>query len=356
MPRPSTALIDLDALRHNYRLARQRHGGRALAVLKADAYGHGAARCAQALADIADGYAVAVVEEALALRAAGIVRPILVLEGAFDTQDLRQVREHALWTVVHHEEQLRMVELQPGAPLNVWLKLDSGMGRLGLPPAQARAIRQRLQASGRVGALTWMSHFARADEPQQPTTAAQTERFDAALDGLPEPRSLCNSAGILHHPGSHRDWARPGLMLYGIAPTDGDNLGLKPVMTLRSQVFAIRELAAGQPLGYGALHVAPRASRIGLVALGYADGVPRNAPQGTPLRVGDGLAPLVGRISMDMMTVDLTDLPEAGIGSPVELWGPEHDIRPLASACGTIPYELLCGVKRVPVRWSGGQG
>ncbi len=346
--RPARALIDLDALRHNYRLARSRHGGRALAVVKANAYGHGAVRCAQALADEADGFAVACLEEALALRAAGIGAPILLLEGVFEASELAAVERHGLWMVVHHAAQIRMIEqAQPSRPYTVWLKVNSGMNRAGFAPAAVAAAWQRLHVCGKVADITLMTHFARADEPQVLSTATQIARFDAATANLPGARSLANSAAVLGWPDAHRDWARPGILLYGADPMPAANNGLRPVMTLESQVMAVRELAVGEPLGYGARFHAERPTRVGLVAMGYADGYPRSAPDGTPVSVDGQPARLIGRVSMDMLTVDLTDLPQADLGSRVELWGREVSVNEVAQRAGTIAYELLCNVKRV---------
>ncbi|CAM4340719.1 alanine racemase [Kerstersia similis] len=352
--RPSFALIDLDALRHNYRVAKRLHGGKALAVLKANAYGHGAVRCAQALAQEADGYAVAFVEEALALRAAGITQPILVLEGFFDAEDLQLARQHALWVVVHQESQLGLIEAaahQPpaGLPLHVWLKVDTGMHRAGFAPEQADAMHARLRACAQVGEITLISHLAQADEPDQPATLRQIEQFRAIATRLGIACSLSNSAATLAWPQAQGDWARPGILLYGADPMPAPSHGLRPVMRLESKVFATRILQVGETLGYGARFTAERVTRVGLVAIGYADGYPRTAPNGTPVAVDGQTAHLIGRVSMDMLTVDLSDLPEAGIGSTVQLWGDRVDINRIAAAVGTISYELLCNVKRVPL-------
>ncbi|WPB58986.1 alanine racemase [Xylophilus sp. GOD-11R] len=352
MARPSRALVDLDALRHNYAVARRLHGGGALAVLKANAYGHGALRCAQALQRDADGFAVAFLEEAVALRAGGITGPILVLEGVFDADELRQVQSLALWTVVHHEAQLRMVEDTADiAGLQVWLKIDTGMHRAGFAPADAAAAHRRLMASGKVVAITLMTHFARADEPGQPTTQEQIAVFDAATAGLAGRRSLCNSAGVLAWPEARGDWARPGILLYGADPLPGgvNEHGLRPVMTLQSRVFAVRELQPGDALGYGGGFIAPVTMRVGLVAAGYADGYPRTAPAGTAVAIDGVRSRVAGRVSMDMLTVDLTDLPRSGVGAEVELWGQQVSVNEVAAAVGTISYELLCNVKRVPL-------
>ncbi len=352
--RPARALIDLAALRHNYRLARQLHGGRALAVVKANAYGHGAVRCAQALANEADGFAVAFIEEALELRAAGIQQPILLLEGVFAAEELVDVARHGLWTSVHHEAQIEMIERTAlTAPIHVWLKVNSGMNRAGFLPAAVDGAWQRLRASGKVADITLMTHFARADEPQVITTEEQVNRFDAATAHLSGARSLANSGAILGWPHAHRDWARPGILLYGADPMPDEGHGLQPVMTLESAVMAVRDIAAGDALGYGGRFVAERDTRVGLVAMGYADGYPRGVPDGTPVAVDGRPATLIGRVSMDMLTVDLTALPEAGIGSRVELWGRQVPVNRVAQAAGTIAYELLCNVKRVRFSYSG---
>lgn len=345
--RPARVLIDLAALRHNYRLARRLHGGRALAVVKANAYGHGALECAHTLAAEADGFAVAFLAEALPLRAAGLQHPLLLLEGVFDAGELHEAVRHQLWIVVHHEEQIRMIETSALAgKLRVWLKVNSGMNRAGFMPDAVTGAWQRLMASGKVDEITLMSHFARADEPRVIATAKQIARFDAATAALPGARSLANSAAVLGWPSSHRDWARPGIMLYGADPMPGEGHELRPVMSLHSAVMAVRELPAGAPLGYGARFVTERPTRVGLVAMGYADGYPRTVPDGTPVAVDGQAASLIGRVSMDMLTVDLTDLPGAGIGSAVELWGPQVPVNRIAEAAGTISYELLCNVKR----------
>lgn len=358
MTRPAQALIDLDALRANYQLARGRHGHRAFAVMKANAYGHGAVECARALSGVADGYAVAFLEEALVLRAAGLRHPILILEGVFDAAELRLAQREALWVVVHHEEQLRLIEAEavrdPATPpLRPWLKVDSGMHRAGFAPQDVASAYARLSQVAGVADIAFMSHFARADEPAQATTAEQIAAFELATTGLPGERSLCNSAGVLAWPAAYRQWARPGIMLYGAAPGLSANLhpALRPVMTLHSRVFAVRHLEPGQALGYGGRFVAQRPTRVGLVALGYADGYPRCAPDGAPVRIDGQPGALIGRVSMDMLTVDLTALPQAGIGSDVQFWGPDLPIDTVADACGAFSYEMLCNVKRVQFQY-----
>jgi alanine racemase len=302
---------------------------------------------------MADGFAVAFVEEALALRTGGIANPILVLEGAFVPSELKEARAHGLWMAVHDEAQLRMIELDPDPRLlNVWLKADSGMRRAGFVLADMLAIHARLLSSGKVAKITLMTHFARADELESPATARQIAAFDAATTCLAGERSLCNSAGLLGWASARKDWARPGILLYGADPMPGEASGLRPVMTLQSQVFVVRSLMLGDELGYGGTFVANKPTRIGLVAIGYADGYPRAAPMGTPVGVDGRLSRTVGRVSMDMLTIDLSDLPEAGVGSTVELWGSQISVNTVASCVGTVAYELLCNVKRVPLVYS----
>lgn len=348
MSRPALATFDLAALRANYAHAKAHHGGKAAATLKANAYGHGAVECAQALAGVADAFAVAFAQEALELREAGIREPILVLEGAFGMDDVELARQHGLWLVVHQEEQLRMLEsLRGGSPVHAWLKIDTGMHRAGVALDQARDLWQRLAACEQVASTTLMTHLASADEPVKPATQQQLAAFEAATQGLPGPRSVANSAGVLGWKGAHRDWARPGIMLYGADPRGTPSDMLQPVMQLTSEVFAERWIPAGEALGYGGSFIAERPTRVGLVAMGYADGYPRRAHTGTPVAVDGRASRIIGRVAMDMLTVDLTDLPEAGPGSQVELWGRQVSVNDVAAAAGTIAYELLCNVKRV---------
>lgn len=356
--RPARALIDLEALRHNYRLAREISGARALAVVKADAYGHGATRCAAALEDDADGFAVACIEEALELRYAGIRKPILLLEGFFEESELSLIDQHQLWCVVHAAWQVEAIErARLARPLQVWLKLDSGMHRVGLHPAEYRDAHARLLASGKVDKIVLMSHFARADELDCPRSEEQVALFEQARAGLQAEVSLRNSPAILGWPGIASDWVRPGIMLYGATPFEQDQAQaarLRPVMTLESKIISVRELPAGEPVGYGARFVAERPTRVGVVAMGYADGYPRHAATGTPIMVDGQMTRLIGRVSMDMLTVDLTDLPGAGLGSRVELWGRNVSASAVAYGCGSIPYQLFCNLKRVPRLYSGG--
>lgn len=351
--RPASARIDLDALRHNYRLARTLAGGRALAIVKADAYGHGAAACAAALSADADGFGVACIEEALALREAGITRPILLLEGFFEADELPLIEQHHLWCAVGAAWQIDALErYAPRHPPKLWLKIDSGMNRLGIPAADAGDAWRRLHALPWVRDVVAMTHFAHADAPGVDRTREQLATFERACDGLaPGDASLANSAGLLAWPDARRGWGRPGLMLYGASPFDApfaDADRLRPVMTLRSRIIAVKDVAAGEPIGYAGTFVTPHAMRIGVVAMGYADGYPQYAPHGTPVAVDGSPSRTVGRVSMDMMTVDLTPFPEAGIGTPVELWGTRVSVSEVARRCGSSAYDLLSGLKRVP--------
>lgn len=344
--RPALATIDLAALRHNLALARRRAPGRRIvAVVKADGYGHGAARLLPALAG-AEMLGVACSEEALALRAAGAAQPILLLEGVYEAAELALCARHGLELAVHEPGQLRMLELARLArPLAVWLKVDTGMGRLGFRPEAADEAWRRLRGCAAVGAIRLMSHLAGADDPADPATPEQLRRF-AAL-ALPGERSLANSAGLLAWPAAHGDWLRPGILLYGVSPLAGRSgvaEGLRPVMTLETRLIAVKAVGAGEAVGYGGSWRAPAAGRIGIAAIGYADGYPRHAPSGTPVLVLGRPAPLAGRVSMDMIAIDLTGHPEAEVGARVVLWGEGLPIEGLAKRAGTIGYELLCGL------------
>jgi len=350
--RPLQALIDLSALKHNLGVARgHAPQSRSMAVIKANGYGHGMLRVAHAL-ETADGFAVLNVGEAVALRDAGFNQTILLLEGFFSVDELPALAEYRLASVIHCPEQIEMLEMA-GLPvkLDVFLKLNSGMNRLGFRPEAFGAALQRLQTSRAVGRITLMTHFACADEAQG--IAAQLACFDSLATGLDAPRSLANSAAILRYPAAHGDWVRPGIMLYGSSPfadASAVSLDLKPVMTLTSAIIGVQVLQAGEAVGYGATYRAEQPTRVGIVACGYADGYPRHAPTGTPVLVNGQRCRTLGRVSMDMLCVDLTDVSGAGIGSPVTLWGKGLPVEEVAAAAGTISYELLCALApRVPV-------
>ncbi|MDJ0740040.1 MAG: alanine racemase [Gammaproteobacteria bacterium] len=351
MSRPTFAIIDSGAFVANYRYAKSlAPGARALAVVKANAYGHGAVRLARALGDEADAFGVACSEEAVELREAGIGNPILVLEGAFSADEVDLAARLRLDLTVHSERQLEwLLAARPAHAIDTWIKIDTGMHRLGFAPEDAAGVYRRLQASANVGGITLMSHFARADETDVPATAQQLGRFLHASGGIVAPRSLANSAAVLAWPDSHADWIRPGIMLYGSSPLDGGanhDAPLRPVMRLESQLIAIHQLAAGESIGYGGRFTCAAPTRVGVVAIGYADGYPRHAPDGTPVAVGGRLTRLIGRVSMDMITVDLTALPDAQIGDTVQLWGDRVQAADVARHCDTIAYELFTRISR----------
>lgn len=366
MARPLRANIDLDALRHNYRLARElAPRSQAVAVLKADAYGHGAVACARALRGLTPAFAVACVEEAEALRAAGIDEPVVLLEGIFEADELERVEALGLWVAVHSDWQLdALLARRPARPTPVWLKVDSGMHRLGFPPERVEAAWRRLsEAPECVTDLHLMSHFATADAVDTAYFHRQSALLAELAARLGAPTCLANSPATLARPEAHGAWNRPGVMLYGSDPLEAANDAsrrLAPVMTLRSEIIAVRELEAGEPVGYGGRWTAPRPSRIGVVACGYGDGYDRHAVDGTPVLVDGRRTAIAGKVSMDMLIVDLTELPEADIGSEVVLWGRASNgevlsVDEVARHCDTISYTLLTGVlPRVPRRYHGG--
>ena len=352
MARPLFAQVNITALRANLAQVRVRAPKtQVLAVVKANAYGHGLLRVLPALAD-ADGLAVAELDAAFELRAAHYTRRILLLEGFFAADELPEFAAKRLAAVVHHAEQVTMLEAAHlERPIEVFLKINTGMNRLGVRAGEVSGLAERLTHCDSVAALRLMTHLARADE--EDGVKEQIAAFDAACKGLPYPRSIANSAGVVRYAETGGDIVRPGIMLYGATPFPYDTaemIGLQPVMTLRSQIIAVQDLKANESVGYGAAYTASRAHRIGAVACGYADGYPRHAPNGTPVLVCGKKVRMAGRPSMDMITVDLTDVPEARIGSPVVLWGEGLPVDDVASAAATVGYELLCALApRVPV-------
>jgi len=353
MTRPIRATIRTSALRNNLEIAR-RHAPNAqqMAVIKANAYGHGLLRAAQALC-AADGFAVLDLAAAVCLRNAGFAQPILLLEGFFEPGELPVIAREKFSVVVHCEEQLEiLLGTRTIERVSVFVKLNTGMNRLGFEPGQLPRLLQRLRAARQVGELTLMTHFANADDARG--VDWQLQRFDAATREFDLPVSLANSATLLRHPQAARGWARVGLMLYGASPLPdrpAAQLGLRPAMTLESRIIAVRELAAGERIGYGGAFTAPEAMRMGVVACGYADGYPRHAPSGAPVLVAGRRTGTLGRVSMDMLCVDLSGLPDAGVGAPVVLWGEGLPVEEVAAAAGTVAYELLCALApRVPVQ------
>lgn len=357
MPRPTQARIDLAALRHNCAVVRhQTPGAKIWAVLKADAYGHGLKRVARNLAACVDGFAVLELAAAVALRDEGLKHPIMLLEGCFETSDLKVCAEYGFSTAVHNLEQLHMLDAaRLPFPLPVYLKINTGMNRLGFTSAQLPALQAALETTKGIGEVGVMTHFANADDALGVNW--QLERFAEMRSGwlgrLNGPVSLANSAAILDHPQTAGDWVRPGIMLYGGSPfadKSAAQCGLRPVMTLTSQIIAEQILAPGERVGYGGIYTAHRPTRVGIVACGYADGYPRSAVCGTPILVCGQRTTTVGRVSMDMLACDLTDIPEARVGSPVVLWGEGLPADDVAAAAGTLAYELFCALaQRVPV-------
>ena len=351
MSRPIQARIDLSALQNNLRVVRRTASGRIMAVIKANAYGHGLLHAAAALAE-AEGFAMLDVHNAVALREAGFRQTLLLLEGFFKADELPLLAEYELASVVHSPQQLAMLDAFPRRnALQVWLKVNTGMNRLGFTPEQVPAAMEKLKRHPAVREIVLMTHFAHADEPEG--IAEQLERFRGVTDAYRMPRSLANSAALLRYPSTHSEWVRPGIMLYGASPfadTGAQQLGLRPVMTLSSEIISVRELKAGDRVGYAGQFRADRAMRIATVACGYADGYPRHAPTGTPILVNGQRTRTLGRVSMDMLGVDLSEVADAEVGSRVTLWGEGLPVEEVASAAGTISYELLCALAaRVPV-------
>ena len=351
MPRPLRAAISASALSHNLRVAQQ-HAAKAKvwAVVKANAYGHGLLRAAKAF-EAADGYAVLDFVEALQLRNAGIAKPILMLEGFFGPEDLPLVARHQLTPVIHNLEQIEILQKTPlAAAIDAYLKVNSGMNRLGFTMDNVRVAWNALKEHAQIRSVTLMTHLADAEGSG---VAPQLDWFDKITQPFEAPRSLANSAALLRFPETRGDWVRPGLMLYGCSPfaaQGADALGLKPAMTLRSEIIGVQNLTPGERVGYGLTFEASAEMTIGIVACGYADGYPRHAPSGTPVLVAAQRARTVGRVSMDMLCVDITDVAEAYIGTPVTLWGEGLSADEVATAAGTVSYQLLAGLAaRVPI-------
>lgn len=355
--RPISANINLAAFAHNLEIARAHAPqSKAMAVIKANGYGHGLLNAASGL-KAADGFAVLGLDEAIKLRTAGYQQTILLLEGVFAGDELTQVSQHEISIVVHNYQQIQMLEqVNISRPVEVFAKMNTGMNRLGFTPAEYYSAIKALENCRNVAKITLMTHFATADE--SPGIAAALQVFKSHTQSLKYPKSLANSATILRHSEAHADWVRPGIMLYGASPVAGQSAssyGLKAAMTLGSEIIAVQHLSAGESVGYGRKFTASNPVKIGVVACGYADGYPRHAPNGTPVAVDGKLTTTVGRVSMDMLFVDLTHIPDAVIGSKVELWGGQVPVDSVAEASGTVGYELLCAVMpRVPMKVTNG--
>ncbi|MEI7842489.1 MAG: alanine racemase [Gallionellaceae bacterium] len=353
MPRPIQAHIDLSALKNNLRVAKRRSTSRIMAVIKANAYGHGLLRIAGAL-DEAEGIALLDVQDAIQLRDAGNRQTILLLEGFFNAEDLQLIAEYELATVIHSAYQLDLLDAYPRRnALQVWLKINTGMNRLGFAVDEVPAVMERLKSHRAVREVTLMTHFSHADESAG--VASQLERFSGITSAYRAPRSMANSAALLRYPATHGEWVRPGIMLFGASPfaeVSAKELGLQPVMTLSSEIISMREIKSGEYIGYAGLFQSDRSMRIGTVACGYADGYPRHAPTGTPILVNGQRSQTLGRVSMDMLCVDLSNIQGAQVGSRVTLWGEGLPVEEVARAAGTISYELLCALApRVPLKY-----
>ena len=352
MPRPISATIKASALAHNLGVARKcAPNSKVWAVVKANAYGHGLVAAARAM-EGADGYAMLDFEEAIRLRLQGVKKPILLLEGFFKSQDVALLAEYDLTPVVHNIEQIEILERTALAkPIDAYLKVNSGMNRLGFTVDNVRIGWNALHNHEQVRSVTVMTHFADADGASG--VAGQLEWFNSMTQPMQGPRSMANSAAVLRFPQTHADWIRPGIMLYGCSPfadQTAEEIGLKPVMTLKTEIIALQNLQAGERIGYGFGFEATEEMTVGVVACGYADGYPRSAPSGTPVLVNGERTRTVGRVSMDMICIDITSLPEAYIGTPVTMWGEGLSADEVAASAGTLSYELLCGLAaRVPV-------
>lgn len=354
MSRPARALLDAGALKHNLQQVRL-HAKRArvMAIVKANGYGHGLAWVAWTLGESADAFGVSSIEEGMQLREAGVTRPICLLEGFFTADELPLLSKQRLEPVIHHDGQLKVLaQASPLLKLTVWIKVDTGMHRLGFAPTVVPDILKQLRHSPSVADIRIMSHFARAEFPDDDVTRSQITDFTSICRSLEYEKSLANSAGILAWPSSHLDWVRPGIMLYGASPLmikNAATLHLNPVMTLESALIAVQPRKKGDAIGYGGDWRCPEDMPVGVTAIGYGDGYPRHAPPGTPVLVNGQRVPTVGRVSMDMITLDLRSQPQAKIGDPVVLWGRGLPVEEVAENAGTLSYELLCHVTaRVP--------
>ncbi len=348
MTRPARVLLDAQALRHNlYQVQKLASKSRVMAVVKANGYGHGINWVCQQLSE-GVAFGVASIEEGISLREAGIAAPICLLEGFFDEKELPLLTEYKLSPTLHADYQLELLErtdLDPAIP--VWLKIDTGMNRIGFNPQRLPDLLARLKACQSIDQIRVMSHFPNADNKFDSTTTDQVKLLQKITRGTGLELSMANSAAIIQWPASHLQWVRPGIMLYGASPIIGFNglqLDLKPVMTFTSQLIAVHDRKKGDPIGYGGDYICPVDMPVGVVAVGYGDGYPRNLPAGTPVLINGKQVPLAGRVSMDMITVDLRPTPKARSGDPVVLWGRGLPVDDIASRCGTISYELLCRV------------
>ena len=351
MTRPSRVIIDIKALEHNFsRIKELVHNSKIMAIIKADAYGHGIVRVAKTLRD-ADAFGVACLEEAEQLRIASITTPIILLEGPYKPNDLSLIIKLNLQVVIHNEYQLELLEKSKiDGAIKVWLKIDTGMHRLGFSVDKTEEMLRRLMLCRNINSTPiLMSHLATANEKNHALTYQQLDTFREISKIVNIEKTIANSAAVINFPDVHFDWVRPGLMLYGVSPlinSCGHDHGLKSVMTLESEIISIQYLSKGEPVGYGATWRCPENMPVGIIAAGYGDGFPRHAKSGTPILVNNIRCPLIGRASMDMLTIDLRNQSNAKIGDRVVLWGGSLPIEEIATYAETIPYELLCGVHK----------
>lgn len=350
MSRPFTVELDLVALRNNVKRVRDiASQSKILAMVKANAYGHGLLSIAKALTDV-EGFGVSCSEEALYLRQAGLKQRIVLMEGLFSKDEIPLLNDYELDTVIHDRNQLSLLTEYPLThPINVWLKINTGMNRLGFSPDDFSAILQKIDHCSWLNIVCVMTHFSSADKADDTTTQCQIKLFEKTIKEYKFPTSLANSATILAFPRAHADWVRPGLMLYGVSPfsdSSGAQYSLKPVMTLKSEIISIHQLESGDRVGYGGTWIAPKPLRIGIVAIGYGDGYPHRAENGTPILVNNKLSELIGQVSMDMLAVNLSNQLDAKIGDPVVLWGTGLPIEQVAESTSSFRFELLCGINR----------
>ncbi|NII54525.1 alanine racemase [Luteibacter sp. SG786] len=353
MSRTTVATIHLGALRHNLSRVRAMAGpAKVMAVVKADAYGHGLERVARALNGEAEAFAVAAIADGLRLRAAGHGQRIVVLSGPDTPSDLVEMQRLGLDALIHHDAQLPWLSRADPArgPLRVWIKVDTGMHRLGFAPERVREVHASLRAMPAIDdEIGLMTHFASSEEFEGRDTALQIARFREATEGLPGPRALSNSAAVLGWPDARGDWVRTGGLLYGLSVVEGrsgSDFGFRPAMSLTTRLVAINRLARGERVGYNGTYVCPEDMAVGVAAIGYGDGYPRSAAPGTPMLVNGRIAPLVGRVSMDLITLDLRGVPDARVGDKVTLWGEGLPVETVAASAGTISYDLTCGMTR----------
>ena len=351
-------LINLDAIRQNVKKVREyAPNAKIMAVIKANGYGHGLLLMAQALNNV-DGLAIARISEGVSLRKSGVKSKLLILSGFFSERQLNDIVEYSLDVVVHSVQQVEILKKYLGqTQISIWVKINTGMNRLGLSPAEFTIAYQELTALPNIKQpITLMTHLSSADDMKSPVTQQQIQLFNKIVENISDEKSIANSTGIIGWPDSVTNWVRPGLMLYGVSPFlkgDGKELGLNPVMSLHSYIIAVKNIAAGESVGYSGNWISRKQTRLGVVCIGYGDGYPRHAKEGTPVLVNNKRVPLIGRVSMDMITVDLSSQENVKPGDLVTLWGNGLPVEEIARYIDTIPYTLLCGItQRVKIRRS----